>query len=147
LPLPTIREQEAAAMTEASVERARHPAPWRGRPRVADAKGCFIAIRCTVQQDKAIREGAARAGLSVGAFLRTLAVGNPGPRSVRRPPIERAELAKLLGHVGKLGSNVNQIAKYANTIRDLPSLSLLLAMRDDIREMRDAVLKALRRGD
>jgi len=85
-----------AAMSDASGSRAKHAAPWRGRRRVADAKGCFIAVRCTVQSHTAIKENAAKAGLSIGAYLRALAVGSPGPRSVRRPPIERAELARLL---------------------------------------------------
>ena len=133
-------------MTEAPFERAKDTAPWRGRPRVADAKGCFIAIRCTVQQHTAIREGAARAGLSVGAYLRALAVGHPGPRSVHRPRPGDTELARLLGQIGKIGSNVNQIAKIANTYRRPPSKSALSVMRKDIERMRRAVLKALGRG-
>jgi Bacterial mobilisation protein (MobC) len=134
-------------MTETPLERAKHLAPWRGRPRVADAKGCFIAIRCTVKQHTAIKEGAARAGLSIGAYLRALALGHPGPRSVRRPLPGDTELARLLGHIGKIGSNVNQIAKIANTYRRPPSKSALSVMRRDIGRMRNAVLKALRRGD
>jgi hypothetical protein len=134
-------------MTEERAAPAKHAAPWKGRRRVTDAKGCFIAVRCTVQQNEAIREGAARAGLSVGAYLRALAVGKPGPRSVRRPPIERAELARLLGHLGKLGSNVNQIAKAVNTTRNLPSWSELAVMREDIARMRSAIMRALGYGD
>ena len=133
-------------MTEAPPERARHLAPWRGRPRVTDAKGCFIAIRCTVKQHAAIKERATRAGLSIGAYLRTLAVGHPGPRSVHRPRPGDTELARLLGHIGKIGSNVNQIAKIANTYRRPPSKSALSVMRKDIGRMRRAVLKALGRG-
>jgi hypothetical protein len=132
-------------MTEAPIERVRHPAPWRGRPRVTDAKGCFIAIRCTVKQHAAINERAAKAGLKVGPYLRCLALGHPGPRSVHRPRPGDAELAGLLGHIGKLGSNVNQIAKIANTYRTVPSKSALAVMRKDIGRMRRAVLKTLGR--
>jgi hypothetical protein len=107
-------------MNDAPLERAKDTAPWRGRPRVADPKGCFITIRCTVKQYAAIQEGAARSGLSIGAYLRTLAVGHPGPRSVHRPRPGDTELTRLLGHIGKLGSNVNQIAKIANTYRRPP---------------------------
>jgi hypothetical protein len=133
-------------MTEEALERPTHAAPWRGRPRVTDAKGCFIAIRCTVKQHMAIKESAAKAGLSVGAYLRSLAVGHPGPRSVHRPRPGDVPLARLLGHIGKLGSNVNQIAKIANTYRRPPGKSALSVMRKDIGRMRNAVLKALRRG-
>jgi hypothetical protein len=133
-------------MTEAPDERAKRSPPWAGRPRVTDAKGCFIAVRCTVKQHSAIKEGAAKAGLSVGAYLRSLAVEHPGPRSVRRPRPGDTELARLLGHIGKLGSNVNQIAKIANTYRRPPGQSALSVMRKDVGRMRNAVLKALRRG-
>ena len=133
-------------MTQAPLERLKDTAPRRGRPRVADAKGCFIAIRCTVKQHTAIREGAARVGLSIGAYLRALAIGYPGPRSVHRPRPGDTELARLLGHIGKLGSNVNQIAKIANTYRRPPSKSALSVMRKDIGRMRRAVLKSLGRG-
>jgi len=133
-------------MTEEQDARAGHAAPWKGRPRVPDSKGCFIAVRCTVKQHESIKEGAARAGLSIGAYLRALAIGYPGLRSVHRPRPGDTELARLLGHIGKLGSNVNQIAKIANTYRHLPSLSALSVMRRDIRWMRNALLKALRRG-
>jgi len=133
-------------MTEAPQQREHDTAQWRGRPRVADTKGCFIAIRCTVKQHTAIREKAARAGLSIGAYLRALAVGYAGPRFVHRPRPSDAALARLLGQIGKLGSNVNQIAKIANTYRCPPSKSALSVMRRDIGRMRRAVLKALGRG-
>jgi Bacterial mobilisation protein (MobC) len=126
---------------------ARHAAPWRGRRRVSDPKLCFIAVRCTIEQHAAIRERATNASLSIGAFLRARALGDPGPRSVRRPRVGQAELARLLGHVGKIGSNVNQIARMANTYRHPPRSSDLFVMRMDIGRMRKALLKALNHGD
>ena len=134
-------------MSDAPISRAKHAAPWRGRRRVADAKGCFIAVRCTVQNHTAIKEGAAKAGLSIGAYLRALAVGSPGPRSVRRPPVERTELARLLGQLGKLGSNVNQLAHGFNRNGRLPGYAQLIAIRQEVAQMRAALLKALGRGD
>jgi hypothetical protein len=120
-------------------------APWRGRKRVADPKTSFIAVRCTAKDRAAIENSAAKAGLSVGAYLRTLALGSPGPRAARRPPVERTELARLLGHVGKLGSNVNQIAKAVHTTRNLPSWSELAAIQQEIARIREAILGALGR--
>ena len=120
-------------------------APWRGRKRVADPKNSLIAIRCTAKDHAAIDKEASKAGLSLSAYLRTLALGAPGPRAVRRPPVERTELARLLGHIGKLGSNVNQIAKAVNTTRNLPSWSELAAIQQEVAQMRAALLKALNR--
>ena len=122
-------------------------APWGGRKRAADPKGKFIAVRCTEGDRAIIGETAAQAGMSVGAFLRTLALGTAGARAVKRPHIERAALAKLLGEIGKLGSNVNQIARWANTDRAPPSFAEIVKMRADIAAMRAEVMKALDRGD
>ena len=134
-------------MSEEPNPRIRHAAPWRGRRRVSDAKNSFISVRCTAKDHAVINEAATQAGLSVGAYLRALALGHPGPRAVRRPPIERKELGRLLGHLGKVGSNINQIARAVNTTRNLPSWSELAEIRHEIGRIRDALMKALGRGD
>ena len=38
----------------------------------------------------------------------------PQLRQVRRPPVERRELARLLGELGHVGGNLNQIAHRVN---------------------------------
>ncbi len=130
-------------MTDAQKPRVKRPAPWRGRRRVADPKDSFVSVRCTAEDRASIDEEATKAGLSKGAYLRALALGAPGPRAVRRPPVERKELARLLGHLGKVGSNVNQIARAYNASGALPGYSELVAIRQHIVQMRDALIKAL----
>jgi len=127
--------------------RTKRAAPWRGRRRVADRKEKPISVRCTAKDHAVIDEAATKAGLSIGAYLRTLALGSAGPRAVRRPPIERRELARLLGHVGKVGSNLNQLAYAYNRDRLLPGFAELVAMRREVGEMRAALIKALGHGD
>ena len=63
----------------------------------------------------AIEHAAERAGLMPGSYARQALLGAPTPRQVRRPPVERRELARLLGELGKIGGNLNQLAKAANT--------------------------------
>ncbi len=126
---------------------ARKPAPWRGRKRVAVARDRYVAVRCTEAEHTKMTEEARRAGLSVGALLRALACNGPGLRAARRPPIERQELARLLGHIGKLGSNVNQLAYAANAFDELPSARELQQIGAEVHEIRDAVMRALGRGD
>jgi Bacterial mobilisation protein (MobC) len=133
-------------MSEAPNTRAKG-APWRGRRRVADPKQRAISFRCTANNHAVIDEAATRAGLSIGAYLRTLALGSAGPRAVKRPPVERKELARLLGHLGRVGSNINQIAHACNRDRVLPQLSELVAIRREVLEMRAALLRALGHGD
>jgi hypothetical protein len=134
-------------MTDAPVARAKKPVPWRGRMRVKDARKRFIAVRCTDEERAVISEKATEAGLSIGAFLRKLALGDAGPRAVRRPPVEHKALAWLQGQVGKIGSNINQLTHAFNRDRILPGFPELLAMREDIRQMRAALMKALGHGD
>jgi hypothetical protein len=117
-----------------------------GRRRVENPKQAFIAVRCTVQERAAIKEAADKSGLAVGAYLRATALGSPGPRAVRRPPVERKELARLLGHLGKVGSNINQLAHAFNSTRRIPGLAELKAVREQIGEIRDALMKALGRA-
>ena len=130
---------------EASGPRPKHAAPWRGRRRVEDAKTSFISVRCTATERTTIDEAAAQAGLSVGAYLRALALGKPGPRARRRPPIERTKLAQLLGELGKIGSNVNQLAHAYNGKSRMPGLAELVAIRDEVARIRDALMTALGR--
>ena len=131
--------------SEVTNPRTKTMAPWRGRKRVSDAKNSFISVRCTAEERSKIDEAARQAGLSIGAYLRALALGSAGPRAVRRPPIERKELARLLGHLGKVGSNLNQLAHAFNRERRIPGLDELNAIRQKVGELRDALMKALGR--
>jgi hypothetical protein len=134
-------------MNEASDQTPKRAAPWRGRRRVADPKNVPITIRCTADDHAVIDAKAAKAGLKIGPFLRSLALGSPGPRAARRPPVERRELSRLLGQLGKVGSNINQLARGFHQTGVLPGFPEILAAQRDVREMRDALIKALGRGD
>lgn len=136
----------AQSADEASVRRR---APWRGRKRTeaGEAKDEFIAVRVTGADRERIALRAQESGLKIGGYLRALALGSAGARAVKRPRVEREQLARLLGENGKLGSNVNQLAKWSNTERSAASLAELAQIRADIGAMRDAVMRALDRGD
>ena len=123
------------------------PAPWRGRRRVMDVKGKWIGLRVTVEDRAKIADAAGETGLKIGGYLRSLALGSAGARALKRPRIERAELARLLGEIGKLGSNVNQIAKAFNSTGAVPASPELRAMQGDIAAIRAALMEALGRGD
>jgi hypothetical protein len=119
--------------------------PWLGRKRVLDAKEKFIAVRCTSADRDRIETRAGEAGLSVGAFLRAAALGSAGPRAVRRPRVERADLARLLGKIGNLQGNVNQVAKFCNATRTPADARTLDGMKADILDMRAELMRALGR--
>jgi hypothetical protein len=75
-----------------------------------------VRMRCDDAELQQLEEGAERVGLTVGAFMRRRCLGSAGERAVRRPPVERAVLAQLLGQLGKCGSNVKQIGDRLNEI-------------------------------
>ncbi len=104
----------------------------------------ILPIRLSDEEHAVIDEAAERAGLVIGSFARQTLLGAPAPRQVRRPAVERRELARLLGELGKIGGNLNQLAKAANS-----GVIVYEGEIDDARaailEMRDAVLKALGR--
>ncbi len=129
------------------VEPERKAAPWRGRKRSANPLSAVLHIRCTPAQQAAYEAAAARAGYSVGEYFRVLADGKPTVRAARRPTIEKTELARLVGLLGNLTSNVNQLARAANTAGFDVSADRLDQLSNDVRGMRAAVMKALGYGD
>ena len=74
-----------------------------------------ITVRLSADERAAVDAAADRAGLTPGSYARQTLLGAPAPRQVRRPPVERKELARLLGAIGKVGGNLNQIAKAVNS--------------------------------
>ncbi len=123
----------------------KRPAPWRGRPRVREAKQHLLTVRLTRRQRDELSAMAERVGLSRGAFVRTVLLGIPEPRGRCRPPVEVRALARLFGEIGKIGSNVNQLAHHANATRALPKLSELRSINFYLMQMHDALMLALGR--
>ena len=102
------------------------------------------AIRFAPEELAVIEDAANRAGLVFGSYARQVLLGAPAPRQVRRPPVERRELARLLGEVGKIGSNLNQIARAANAGVLVYECEIDSALAS-LREVREAIMIALGR--
>lgn len=136
-----MSETPAAKPTKA----VKRSAPWKGRRKVADPKSKPFPIRFTPAQFTTLTERARDRGLAVGAFARAVLLGESGPRAVRRPPVEKEALARILGELGKVGSNVNQIAKAFNERREVPAMREIEEMRSDLAAMRTAIMTALGR--
>jgi uncharacterized protein (DUF1778 family) len=102
-----------------------------------------ITFRANAAERALIEEAADRAGLTVSSYVRAQSLARPVTRARRTPPVNRTELARLLGLVNLLGSNVNQIARALNCGRDAEEIGELAATLRAVREMRDAMLLAL----
>jgi len=103
-----------------------------------------LTIRLTEAEYAEIETAADRAGLAVGSHGRAMLLNGRAPRAVRTPPVDRAALAKNLGLLGRVGSNVNQISRALNFGEQHDEAALAKALRE-IGEMRDALMAALGR--
>ena len=101
-----------------------------------------IKTPCTPDEYDAISSKANDAGLTRGAWSRRVMLGDSGPRSQRRMPADNRTLRQILGHLGRVGNNLNQIAYQLNTggPADLPELRLALK---EYAGIRNAIYKAL----
>jgi hypothetical protein len=97
-------------------------------------------------EERAVIDAAASAvGLTAGSYAREVLLGAPAPRPVRSPPAERRELARLLGELGKIGSNLNQLAKASHTGAAVYQSEIMVTL-GGLHVLRDAILAALGRA-
>ena len=101
-----------------------------------------LSVRFTADEFNRLADRADQAGMGSAALLRAAALGEAGPRAQRRPPADHRALRQLLGHAGRIGNNINQIARALNNGEDanLPDLQEALHAYLDIR---NAILDAL----
>jgi hypothetical protein len=106
----------------------------------------MIAFRVSDAEFDSVQHEADRAGVAVGTYARDLLIGSRAERRVRRPPATKAELAKILGQLGKIGSNVNQLARQANggQLRILEPL-ILVELQEELEDIRAEIMRALGR--
>jgi len=69
-----------------------------------------IGFRATAEERALIEAAADRAGLTVGSYVRSRALSKPTTRAVRRPPVQTAQLAQILGLLGRAGGHLHVIA-------------------------------------
>ncbi|WP_288356099.1 plasmid mobilization relaxosome protein MobC [uncultured Cycloclasticus sp.] len=101
-----------------------------------------FSLRLSFNEREELERRSDDAGLSLGGYCKFAIFEKPPPRRARRPVRDRAELAKLLGAVGKVGNNLNQIAQQLNTHGsiDVPELKQAL---DDLTQIRAQIMIAL----
>ena len=108
-----------------------------------------LAFRLDRNGKEDLEHAAAARGVPAGVLARLLI--KKGLRSeMRIPSVRRAiangsELRELLGEVGKIGSNMNQIARVLNSSAALPAkLDTLREIEKQLDLVRNLTLRALR---
>jgi len=102
-----------------------------------------LYARVTPEEKAAVIDRADKAGMAVAAFMRAAALGNAGPRAQRRPPVDHVALRQLLGELGRVGNNINQIAKTVNA-GEAPDVPELREALQAYLQLRDSIFDALR---
>jgi len=90
------------------------PAPKKHHGTEKRQRNKITPIRWAADEFNAVAAKADKAGLTFGAFIRALGLGDAGPRARRSRPINDQILVRVMGLHGKYGSNLNQIAYKLN---------------------------------
>jgi hypothetical protein len=121
------------------------PLSKRGRrPKIPEGRKTHITIRLHAAERGAIDARAERLGITAGSYVRLVVLDAPVPRQARRPPVERKAIARLLGLLGNIASNINQVARAVNSGEELDD-ELFDSALTAIADMRAEALQALGR--
>ena len=101
----------------------------------------LAAVRFLDEEHAAIQAKADAAGLSFGAYLRTCALGDAGPRARRSPTINRELAAHAIAELNKAGSNLNQIAHAVN-MKNWPGTGNVVTAADTVTRAALQILEA-----
>jgi hypothetical protein len=104
-----------------------------------------IGVNCDDAEFLTIDHKAQAAGMSLASYLRACALGSPGPRAKRSPPINAEALANATAALNKAGSNLNQIARVLNASRVTVAAHEYVAVLKDVRLALDQILEVVGR--
>jgi hypothetical protein len=108
----------------------------------------MLRLRITESEKKALQTASENAGLSISDFIRSKTIGSAPVHRKATP--ERAALIKGLAGLGKIGSNINQMAKVMNRLQNeampLPNTIIEEALLQ-IESLSNHLTKILLHGD
>lgn len=139
-----------AALTAPEEAAGASAAAEKGSPRKSREKRyrtTALAVRLSPEERERLELAAERAGLAVGSYIRQQVFEGKQPRAVRRVSGEREQIARVLAQLGKIGSNLNQLAKAANMGMFTPAdYEMLHQETQGLRAARTTLMEALGRS-
>ncbi len=105
-------------------------------------RSAMVTLRMTPGERLLLRTRAEAAGMSDAAYVRHQALGEAGPRSVRRLPVDAVAVRHLVGRLGSVGNNLNQLTRLAH-MGDLEAPGELAMVLDEVHQAADACMSAL----
>ena len=100
-------------------------------------------LRLTPEELARLKQDADIAAVELSTFARARIMDGPVPRRARRKSVDHEKLATVLVALGKLGTNLNQLAKVANATGDLTHFRNVKLLKNRLEEIRDDVRSAL----
>lgn len=101
-----------------------------------------ILVRLTTEELGILAAKADRAGYTRAAFARAALLGDPGLRARRLPPADHVMLRRVLADLGRVGNNLNQLARGMN-MGEVPEVPELRDAARALLQARDAIFEAL----
>ena len=80
-----------------------------------------VRVRLNDAERVLLEDKASRSSLSLSAYMRACALGDPGPRARRSPTLNQEIASAAIAALNKAGSNLNQIARAVNENRRPPT--------------------------
>jgi len=78
-------------------------------------KGRVVPFRVSPEEYRELDRLAERSGLSLSSYIRSRCLEQPTTRARRKPAIEQVAVSQLIGELGRVKNNLNQLAKKANS--------------------------------
>jgi len=102
-----------------------------------------ITIRLTPEQYARLKRDADSAAVDVVTLARAQLLNAPLPKRKYRRSVDHERMADVLLALGKIGGNLNQIAKVANSNGDTSHFRDAKLLKNLLEEIRDEVRAAL----
>lgn len=102
-----------------------------------------LVVQLAPEERAQVAAAAQALGLSLSGYARQTLLGQPTPRTQKAaPPADVQALARLLGQLGKVGGNLNQLARTVNQGQSVPADELGAALAE-VRAAAERVRQAL----
>jgi hypothetical protein len=102
-----------------------------------------ITVRLTPEEHARLKQDADTAAVDVTTIARSQLLDAPLPKRKYRRSVDHDKLADVLLALGRIGTNLNQIAKVANSSGDSSSFRDAKLLKNLLEEIRDEVRAAL----
>lgn len=107
----------------------------------------MIGVWCSAEEFNFIKKAATKEGLSKGNYCRQVALGQR-PQAVKNPSVivTQSQAEELRLELKRIGNNLNQIARVANTTKEAPVEKKVDQVRLELSNVMGELREALQKG-